>query len=109
MVTSRYYIPLLLVFGFSSEVMLYMILIFPLHNSIERVREDKFQFSSVIRNFSLFNATTGRVYYYLVLILIFSVLYFLGFETSFTYFSLLTLFLFFRAFALTYSKRGYDD
>lgn len=83
LVSIRYYFPYYVCFGFNVNVFIFSILLFPLHNTLERCREDKFNFPSSIKNFVMFNTTTGRVIYYLILSITFFLLDKLGFSVAF--------------------------
>lgn len=70
LVTSRYYFPCYVCFGFDVKILIFSMLIFPLHNTLERCREEKFNFSTRLRSLVLFNASSGRVIYYFFICLL---------------------------------------
>ncbi len=96
LVTIRYVSPFILSVGFQLPFILYLVLIFPLHNSIERLREDKFGFSSYIKNFFLFNTTSGRFIYYFLLSLVSIIFYFNGLYVDLSFIVLCLLFMAYR-------------
>lgn len=96
LVIIRYVSPFIFSVGFQLPYVLYLVLIFPLHNSIERLREDKFGFPSYIKNFFLFNTTSGRFAYYFLLSLISTMFYFNGLYVDLSFIVLCLLFMVYR-------------
>ena len=100
LVTTRYVSPFILSVGFQLPYIQYLILIFPLHNTIERLREDKFGFSLSVKKFFLFNTTSGRFAYYFLLFLLSTVLYLNESYFDLSFIILCFLFMIYRLFGM---------
>lgn len=71
LVSVRFCAPVLLLIP-DLEVLLYLLLLFPLLNSLERAAEPRYGFVA-LQNFILSNQTSGRWLYYLIVMLLVSV------------------------------------